>query len=55
MKAYIITDKDIQSLHDKLELQKFKSVISKDDEFLINEVYRFFNYHIHDWISEISK
>ena len=56
MKAYIITDKDIQQLHDKLKMEKFVSNEHfLENRTLVDEIFRFFNYHVRNWVDEISK
>lgn len=50
MKALIIQEKDIQTLHQRLELEKFKIQERGLDQ--VEQIHRQFNYIIRTWFEE---
>ena len=50
MKALIIKEEDIQTLHQRLELEKFK--IQERGQAPVDQIYRHFNYVVRTWFEE---
>lgn len=56
MKIYLITQKDIDSLLDKINKKdQHGKIETPQEQFVKDEIYRFFNYQVRTWIDEISK
>jgi hypothetical protein len=61
MKAYILTEKDLQSLKDRIDKDPrhgyggSSQILSESDTRIYEEAHRFYNYQICKWIEEIKK
>lgn len=61
MKAYILTEKDLESLKTKINISpKYgyggsSKIISEDDARIYDEAHHFYNYQICKWIEEIKE
>jgi hypothetical protein len=57
MKAYIISEEDIQKLKDSIELQKLRELHEYDPvlRLQIEAFYRAMHYTLYTWINDITK
>jgi hypothetical protein len=57
MKAYIISEEDIQKLKDSMELKKLRELKNYDPQLRlqIEEFYRSMHYTLDTWIGEVTK
>lgn len=60
MKVYLITDKDIQVLLDKLQRDpRFGppnvGVSETSERQAYQDAHRFYNYHVHVWLDEVVR
>lgn len=57
MKVYILKDEDFDKLFSKLSIDNFKErrSISKNEERIYDEAYRFYNYVLRRWMDEVNK
>ena len=59
MKVYLITEKQMEDLHQRLELAKMRAnehLTTHDEKrFENNDVYRAVNYIVRSWVSEVGK
>lgn len=58
MKVYLITEKQMEDLHQRLELANMRAnnVLGTHDpeRFVNNEVYRAVNYVVRSWVREVG-
>ena len=58
MKVYLITEKQMEDLHQRLELANMRknNVLATHDpeRFANNEVYRAINYVVRSWVNEVG-
>ncbi len=59
MKVLIVKEKELEHLHDSLELKMRQALHNAGDDkvkrAMIDEVYRQFNYIIRSWVSQVEK
>ena len=57
MRVYLIKDEDIKRLRDNIQLSKYHAAYKHDavTRQIVNEIYRWFNYRIESWLSEIKE
>lgn len=59
MKVYMISEAEMQSLRDSLDLSKFRQVDGLDTHdpkrHLVVDIHRTFNFHVSTWISGVTK
>lgn len=61
MKVYIIKDSDIETLREKLKRDprqingNTKTPLSKDEQLIVDNAHRFYNYEIEQWISNVTR
>jgi hypothetical protein len=55
-KVFMVTEAELNSLRERLELSKLRSIDSTPSQkAALDDMHRTFNYHVCTWINEISR